>query len=184
MVDGANFHPDAAVALAARQELRGLFVDTTMSYTRFQMTNIVPSQIVDYIDVSFDKNWFQRGGLELGAEGAVGIVAGLLDLVDRVPSHLITLPREDAAQLFANLAALRVGVQRAQNLSLQERQLTGVPPLKPVNQRAGDPVTVVRTCLRNAVMRCLIIKLRTCRLLTTRNCELHYAVISTKQIGH
>jgi hypothetical protein len=74
------------------------------------MISIVPSQIVDYIDVSFDKSLFQRGEFDLGADGVVGIVAGLLDLVDRVPAHLITIGREDAAQFFASIAAIRAGV--------------------------------------------------------------------------
>jgi hypothetical protein len=108
------------------------------------MISIVPSQIVEYIDISLDSTWFQRAEFDLGADGAVGIVAGLLDLVDRVPAHLITLGRDDAAQLYASLAAIRASVQRAQTIGLQERQLSGVPRLKPISVGRENPIKVVR----------------------------------------
>lgn len=109
------------------------------------MVSIAPSQIVEYVDASFNKNWFQPGEFALGADGAVAIVAGLLKLVDRVPTHLVILGRDDAAQLFASLAAIRVGVQRAQTIQLQERQLYGVPTLKAIMPSSQDPISVVRT---------------------------------------
>jgi hypothetical protein len=115
------------------------------------MISIVPSQIVDYIDASLDKSLFQRGEFGLGADGAVGIVAGLLDIVDKVPAHLITIGREDAVQFFASLAAIRAGVQRAQTIGLQERQLLGVPPLKPLSPGGENPIIVVRTCFAKCV---------------------------------
>lgn len=107
------------------------------------MISIVPSQIVEYIEISFDKSWFQGGEFGLGANG--GVVAGLLELIDRIPSHLITLQREDAAQLFANIAAMRAGLERAQSMELRERQLMGVPPLKPIRAGWDNPIGVVRT---------------------------------------
>lgn len=113
------------------------------AYTQVPVVSIVPSQIVEYVDASIDKTWFQRNEFDLGADGAVGIVAGLLDLVDRVPAHLVTLEREDAARLFASLAAIRASVQRAQTIGLQERQLTGVPRLKPIRPGAENPIMVV-----------------------------------------
>jgi hypothetical protein len=71
-------------------------------------------------------------------------VAGLLDLIEKVPPHLITLGPEDAAELFASLAAIRVGVQRAQTISFSERQSSGVPSLKAIRPRGANPIEVVR----------------------------------------
>jgi hypothetical protein len=108
------------------------------------MSAIVPSQIVNYIDVTFNKSWFNGSELALGAEGAVACVLGLVDLVDRVPQHLITLDREDSADVVTSLAAMRAGLYRAQNAELSERNIYGVPSLKPIGPSADNPVTVLR----------------------------------------
>jgi hypothetical protein len=111
------------------------------------MFSIVPSQIVEYIDISFDKNWFQNGALSLQNEQVVACLSGLLDLVGHVPQHLVTLQREDAAQLIISLAAVRAAVYRAQNLDLRERHVTGAPPLKPIGPTGANPIEVIRDLL-------------------------------------
>lgn len=61
------------------------------------MLRIFPSQVVEYIQTCINKSWHQGGDFQMGPEGAVGIVAGLLELIERVPDDLITLGPEDLA---------------------------------------------------------------------------------------
>jgi hypothetical protein len=78
------------------------------------MASILPSQIVEYIDANVQKGWSNAlHEVLIGSDVAVPILLGLLDLVERVPAHLITLGSEDFAQLLANLAVIRAGVRKA-----------------------------------------------------------------------
>jgi hypothetical protein len=78
------------------------------------MARIVPSQIVDYLDTRFRQAARQAEGdnpRQLTVSDAPA-VACVVEMVDSIPAHLVTLQGDDYAVFAESVAALRLGVAR------------------------------------------------------------------------
>jgi len=73
------------------------------------MSTVVPSQVVEYIETRYPQ--IDRPGFELGINHAPSIEY-LLFLVESIPSHLVTLQGEAAAEFGEAISAMRFALRR------------------------------------------------------------------------
>jgi hypothetical protein len=105
------------------------------------MPRVVPSQVVELIDKLFPWAKDQREGDQknyLTAANAYSISA-VLDLLQHVPSELITLGPEDFAEFVSSVAVLRTLMQRWQ---IRDGQFTRIPGMRHLS-----PITLIRQAL-------------------------------------
>ena len=105
------------------------------------MPRVVPSQVVELIDKLFPWAKDQREGDQknyLTAANAYSIAA-VLDLLQHVPSELITIGPEDHAELISSAAALRTLMQRWQ---IRDGQFIRIPGMRHLS-----PITLIRQAL-------------------------------------
>ena len=98
------------------------------------MPRVVPSQVVDLIDKLFPWAKYQREGDDKNIlyQGNMYPVAGVLDLVERIPSELITLGPDDFAEFISSSATLRTLIQRWQGHDETFNRIPGLRHLSPI----------------------------------------------------
>jgi hypothetical protein len=108
------------------------------------MPRVVPSQVVELIDKLFPWAKDQREGDEKNylSAGNVYSIGAVLDLLQHVPSELITLGPEDHAEFVSSVAALRTLMQRWQIRAEPFHRIPGMRQLSPI------------TLIRQALAQC------------------------------
>jgi hypothetical protein len=120
------------------------------------MPRIVPSQVIDFIDRTFPlisrDNQDASQNLALSPE-VRGALLGLVDLVIRIPEHLIV---DNAAlgDIVLSVETIRSSVREAEAISLAEKQLHGWTVLKPaahpgrgIPTGGWNPAIIIRRAL-------------------------------------
>jgi hypothetical protein len=108
------------------------------------MPRVVPSQVVDLIDKLFPWAKDQKEGdakHSLSAGNSCSIAA-ILELVQQLPSELITLGAEDFTEFVSGGATLRTLLQQWQNADFSYHRIPGLKYLSPV------------TLIRHALAKC------------------------------
>jgi hypothetical protein len=110
------------------------------------MPRVVPSQIVAFIDDVF--NWARTQELDFGINlnrTNSGQLAGMLDLLDKVPDELITISGAAYSSLITSVAAIRdrIGLWHAQPAPPEQELVfvSGLPRF--------SPVRIIRDALSN-----------------------------------
>jgi hypothetical protein len=80
-----------------------------------KVTDVFPSQIVEYIDGSFPADSFQDENLLLNHH-IIAPLSALLALIDKVPQHLIALDRSDFALLTTTKAFVSIALRESARL--------------------------------------------------------------------
>jgi hypothetical protein len=103
----------------------------------FEMPRVVPSQIVAFIDQAF--SWAAAQNVGVGTNLVrqnSGLLAGLLDLLEKVPDELISLNGASYSSLVASSAAIKNRLSlwqaQAEPPALELVFVSGLPQLSPV----------------------------------------------------
>ena len=108
------------------------------------MPRVVPSQVVDSIDKLFPwaKNQKESDDKYYLAAGNSCSLAAILDLIQQLPSELITLGPEDFTEFVSGAASLRTLLQQWQSGDFSYHRIPGLRHLSPV------------TLIRQALAKC------------------------------
>jgi hypothetical protein len=106
------------------------------------MARIVPSQVPEYIDRTFPPTPSAPNTRFSAQSGHAHLLAGLLDLVNAVPSYLIQLDGPDAADFLVSLAGIRS--------QMESWKINPMPSLVGIQGTRGtaSPLAVILECLQ------------------------------------
>jgi len=74
------------------------------------MLRVVPSQVVDFIDVCFPEALHYVPNIRIDVAQR-GYVSGLLEMVDNIPGELIRLNTQQTTEFVSSVAAIRNGIK-------------------------------------------------------------------------
>ena len=120
-------------------------------YNPVLMRRVVPSQVVEFIDSVFGhvntESADSSQTLHL-VEEVRGSLLALVELVERIPGHLITVGSKKLAQLMVALEIIKTGVRGAESQEYLEATQRGARVLGPVKSSGGwNPIVLIRQAL-------------------------------------
>src|SRR5581483_3410464 len=78
------------------------------------------------------------------SEISLSAMVALVDFIERIPEHLITLSPSDLGLWFVSLAGIKTAITRG----VQGDPRAGAPPVRPIMKLGKNPVLVIRDLLK------------------------------------